>query len=86
MEESDRQRRYLINYNHVMARIFELLDRADLAIHLPPLKTKSKRARLDQLWRHICDRNRWPFVTDSPYPPHIIASLFPDSIDSVPFS
>ncbi len=59
------ERKSLISYNWIFARLLDMYGQPHAAVDFPGLKTDSKRRKLDEYWRRICAFMRWPYINSS---------------------
>lgn len=52
----------MLNYNFLFRRFFDLINRSDLCVDFPPLKSQAKRANMVQLWLEITHNMCWPYL------------------------
>jgi uncharacterized Zn finger protein (UPF0148 family) len=50
------------SYNYILHKLCELLDRDDLKMHFPLLKSRQKTVAHDALWKKICAEMSWEFI------------------------
>lgn len=56
-------RKNFLNNNYVFHKIFELLEEDDFIVYFPYLKSREKLQEHDEIWKKICEHNRWEFIT-----------------------
>lgn len=55
-------RKNLLNYNFIIYRMLQLINRTDALPHFPQLKTRQKWLELDAVWEKICDYHDWAYL------------------------
>lgn len=54
-------RKNCLNYCYVIHQMLYLMNRSDLASHVPMLKTRFRLEQHDNIWKSICERTGWEF-------------------------
>lgn len=52
----------LLNYNYVLYKFVELLDRDEYKVLFPLLKSRDKIVSHDVVWKEICEKLGWEFL------------------------
>ena len=55
-------RKNFLNNNYVFHKIFELLEEDKFIVYFPYLKSREKLQEHDEIWKKICEHNKWEFI------------------------
>lgn len=54
-----------MNYKHCIHKMLELLGEDQYLKHFPLLKAPSKRYDQDQMWKKMCEKLQWEYISSS---------------------
>ena len=55
------RRKNMLNYNYIIHKSLQLLERDEYLVHFPVLKTRGKLIELEAIWKKICRDLGWAF-------------------------
>jgi ribosomal protein L37AE/L43A len=58
-------RRNFLNYSYLLNKIFQILDKPDIAKCFPLLKIENNLLKHDEIFKQICDKLNWKFYPSS---------------------
>uniref|UniRef100_A0A6C0KEP1 Viral late gene transcription factor 3 zinc ribbon domain-containing protein n=1 Tax=viral metagenome TaxID=1070528 RepID=A0A6C0KEP1_9ZZZZ len=54
-------RKNFLSYSYTIHKLCLILDKSELCVHFPLLKSRDKNFCQDQIWKRICQDLNWPF-------------------------